>query len=114
MSSVMLSRSPNTPCFFIGSDQPVARDPELLVQRLEERNISTAFLTPAYIRYRLTTDRIAQTEQALENNRSARLNTDSRPTACFYNLTWWLSSFHPDMARFLNAWAGRAPVWLFV
>lgn len=95
---------PEYSLFFIASpDAPLGYDPAELVRRFRERRIEAKYLVPAYIEYRLTTDRIAQVGTALESNASARENRDAWPAACYYNLAWWMSSFQPRAAR----WAGR-------
>jgi spermidine synthase len=101
---------PEYEIFYIASQQR----PAVLNERLEQRGIQTRFATAQYIDYRLTTDRIPQVLKAFRENTSARINRDERPAACFYNLVYWVSSFHPQVAR-IAAKAGQASwVWMAV
>ena len=78
-------------------------DPAPLLDRLHGRNVQTAFLTDAYVKYRLTTDRIPQVTTQLDANRTAMMNRDLHPAACFYNFIWWTSALHAATARGLDA-----------
>lgn len=90
---------PEYEILYLASAQPPARDPAVLLERLRERHITTRFATPAYIEFRLTTDRISQVQRAFTGQPNAQVNRDERPVACFYNFVYWLSSFHPQAAR---------------
>ena len=99
---------PEHEIFFIASQQP----PVLLKERLEQRQIRTRFATDQYISYRLTTDRISQVFRAFQENSTAQINRDEKPIACFYSLVYWISSFHPQLAR-IAATAGQVSVgWM--
>ena len=97
---------PEHEIFYLASAQRLADRPAVLVERLHHRQIATRFATPAYLEYRLTTDRIPQVLQTFEGNSTARINCDERPIACFYNLVYWISSFHPRVAK-IAAKTGR-------
>ena len=103
---------PEHEIFYLASAQRLADRPAVLVERLHRRRIATRFVTPVYIEYRLTTDRITQVLQTFEGNSIARINRDERPIACFYNLVYWVSSFHPQVAKIV-AKAGRVSLgWM--
>lgn len=97
---------PEYEIFYLSSAQRLADHPAVLVKRLHQRQVATQFATPAYIEYRLTTDRIPQVLRAFESDSTVRINRDEQPAACFYNLVYWMSSFHPQLAR-IAAKAGR-------
>ena len=97
---------PEYEIFYLSSARRLADPPAVLVERLRQRQITTKFVTPAYIEYRLTTDRIPQVLREFEGNLTARINCDERPIACFYNFVYWMSSFHPQVAR-IAAKAGQ-------
>jgi spermidine synthase len=112
---------PEYEIFYLSSAQRLADAPAVLVDRLRQRQITTRFATPAYIEYRLTTDRIPQVLREFENDSTARINRDERPIACFYNLVYWVSSFHPQVARLAGkigripwSWMAGAAVLVFV
>lgn len=97
---------PEYEIFYLSSAQRLADRPATLVDRLRQRQIATQFATPAYIEYRLTTDRIPKVLRAFEGDSTAQINRDEQPVACFYNLVYWISSFHPQVAR-IAAKAGQ-------
>lgn len=102
---------PEYAAFFIASaDAELAYDPAPLVERLAQRGIRTAYLSAAFIEYRLTTDRNARALDAFARNRDAQVNRDLVPVACHYQLACWVSSLHPRAARWLAA-AGRIRPW---
>ncbi len=73
------------------------------IARYEARGLKTDFVIPPTIAQRLATDRIGQARAVFEANRTAQINRDGRPIACYYNFVYWLRSFHPRAAVF----AGR-------
>jgi len=83
-------------------------EPDDLIRRMAERGVAGEFLTGAYLRYRLTTDRIRQASDRLQDNRTAMQNRDLHPVACFYNMVWWTSALHPPAARWLAGAARHA------
>ena len=97
---------PEHEIFYLASAQRLVARPAVLVERLHQRQIATRFVTPAYIEYRLTIDRIPHVLQTFEGNSAARINYDERPIACFYSLVYWVSSFHSQIAK-IAAKAGR-------
>lgn len=72
--------------------------PETLQARYQARGLTTEFMIPPAIAYRLTTDRVAQTQALFARNTQARLNRDTRPVACVYSFAYWLRLFHPQVA----------------
>jgi|GEM_PF-4815010 len=75
---------------------------KLLVERFENQHLNTRFLTPALLKYRLTSDRIADTERRLETSKASP-NRDELPSGYFYCLLYFLSGFYPALSRFLTA-----------
>jgi spermidine synthase len=88
---VVLPGATNT---FIASRDRLTLDPEVLISRLEEREIRARMVTPAYIRFLYTNDRFAETRKKLEAT-AAPANTDSRPICYQYTLVIWLSKYYP-------------------
>ncbi|MFH0952937.1 MAG: fused MFS/spermidine synthase [Verrucomicrobiota bacterium] len=104
---------PEYTVFLIAS--PTARltyDPKPLIERFEQRRIEAQFIVPKYIEYRLGTDRIEQVAKAFSANTSAGANLDQRPVACFYNLLYWMSSFHSQVARIAGRAGAATGAWL--
>jgi spermidine synthase len=85
---------PGTASLFLASGKPLQRDPAVLADRLKERRIMSHFISPPYLGYILTNDRVEEIARLLEGTPSP-VNTDARP-ACYANtLVLWLSRFFP-------------------
>jgi len=98
--------------FFIASQGNLNYDPELLIQRLKERNIKNNFVTENYIEYRLTNDRIETVLTALKTNVNAKINKDWYPISYYYNFTYWISHFHSGLAKFLGFLSKIGFLWV--
>ena len=81
------------------------------IARYEARGLKTDFVIPPAIELRLTTDRIAQVREAFAANRTAQINRDSRPIACYYDFVYWLRSFHPRLAAVAGRWGEKGWPW---
>ena len=88
--------------------------PALLKERLVQRGVETRFVTDPYISYRLGTDRIPQVFRAFQENATAQVNRDGKPIACFYSLVYWISSFHPHLARIAAGTSRVSAGWMAV
>lgn len=95
---------PDCELFYLATAEPtpppVAAD---WIARYGARGLMTDFVIPPAIESRLTTDRIGHVRAAFDANRTAQINRDARPIACYYDFVYWLRSFHPRAA----AAAGR-------
>jgi len=100
--------------FFIVSDSKLSYDPEILIKRLEERNLSVGFVNSAYIEYRLTNDRVQQMLSILEKNQEAKINQDQLPISYYYNFTYWISVFYPKLGKFLLSLTKIKFIWIIV
>jgi spermidine synthase len=97
---------PEESVFFLASMGPgLTRDPEVIAGRYEERDLGNRFITEDYLRYRLTTDRIAQAEKLFAEREGARANREFWPVAYYYQSLFWLDHFYPKISR---AFAGIA------
>lgn len=72
-----------------------------MARRLEERRITTNLITGPYIDYRLQEQWLNGYEQALEKL-PLRINSDFRPLAVFYSLSYWNALFSPYLAGIFN------------
>jgi len=87
---------PGVTSTFIASNRPLTRNPALLADRFEKRNIKTRLITPAYIRYLYTNDRFFEIAKRLTTT-AAPPNTDIQPISYRYTSMIWLSKFVPQM-----------------
>lgn len=80
----------------LASRTRLERDPGLLGDRLRARGISGRLVTPEYLRYLLTNDRVEQVEKMLAGAKSPP-NTDAKP-ACYQHTAFlWLGRFIPGL-----------------
>jgi spermidine synthase len=89
---------PGAAGIIVAAKGTLPRDPDLLAARLTARDASGPLVTPAYLRYLYTNDRLAgiATELAAAN---APANCDARPVCYPYTLALWLAKFYPALAR---------------
>jgi spermidine synthase len=100
---------------YLASGSRLARDPEPLVARLQERRLRTRLVSAPYIRYLYRNDRFAQVERALESS-DAPVNTDEQPACYSYTVVLWLSKFFPGLGvmEFSDLWSAgsaRGALW---
>ena len=65
-----------------------------IMRRLEERKIRTSLFTKSYIEYRLH-ERWGQWFSRSMEKRETRINSDFRPIAVFFSLSYWNALFSP-------------------
>ena len=83
--------------FFLASDTPLVSDPSILVERLLSRRIKNRWVTPAYLKYILSTDRFSTVQQEVGMVGVGRINEDLRPICYYYDMILWLSRFYPHL-----------------
>lgn len=111
-SSVLVLAEYNV--FYIASADSVLRyDPRPLMERMISRRIDAGFVNPAFLEYRMTTDR---NQQALDQIRRAseKPNHDTKPLAMFFAVIQWLHVLHPRAAAAMERLEsfGQRPVWI--
>jgi spermidine synthase len=110
---------PGSANIFLGSWQPLCRDPSLLASRLSARNVRASLVSAPYLHYLYTNDRSREIARILASD-PAPENSDTRPICYQYTLMIWLSRFFaaaslPDpavLARWLG-WRSPGPYVLF-
>ena len=80
----------------LASKGRLVRDPEELARRLRRRAIAGRLVTPEYLRYALTNDRVAQVEGLLSGV-VVPPNTDARPSCYQQTVFLWLGQFLPGV-----------------
>ncbi len=90
---------PGATSIVLASPSPLGRDPEVYAARLAARQLATRLVTPAYVRFVLTNDRVDEIAAALARAR-VPMNRDAHPVSYRYTLALWLSKFYPAVARF--------------
>lgn len=87
---------PGTSLILLAANGAEIPDPDVLIQRLESRNIRPRLVSAPYIRYLFTNDRF-QEMQSLLNAPDVTPNTDARPVSYHYSVLIWLSKFFPEL-----------------
>ncbi|MFA6148122.1 MAG: hypothetical protein WC899_07935 [bacterium] len=80
----------------LASRGSLVRNPEELSRRLRDRGIAGRLVTPEYLRYALTNDRVEQVRRML-SGASALPNTDARPVCYRQTVLLWLGKFLPGV-----------------
>jgi spermidine synthase len=95
---------PGTANLFIASRQALPKDPDLIANLFKERRLQTRLVSPLYIKYLYTNDRLEYLSNQLATV-SISPNVDSRPSCYQFTLMIWLSKFYPGLAVYdINAW----------
>lgn len=82
----------------LGSNAPLSRDPAVLSDRLRERGIEARLVTPDYLRYLLTNDRLENVARLLAES-GAPPNSDGTPVCYRETALLWLGKFVPALER---------------
>jgi spermidine synthase len=89
---------PGTVNIFAASQNKLELNPDVLSNRLLERQLNTKIVTPQYIKYILSNDRFDQIRRLMDSTNSTELNTDNKPVCYRYTSAIWLSKFFPEYA----------------
>jgi len=94
---------PGSTVVLLASQSPLETDPQKLAARLAERSISARLVRPAYLRYLLTNDRLAEIRRTLAGAPYPP-NADARPVCYPLALSLWASRLAPSLGH----WAPQA------
>lgn len=93
---------PEDTVYFLASDGDLDfSDVKVMAARISERGLSPDFVTPDYLHYRFTNDRVQQVTTIFENSVWKVKNRDLKPLGYYFAFTRWLSQFHPWLSRIL-------------
>jgi spermidine synthase len=92
-------------------------DTNLISARINQRNIKTALLLPAYLNYRLDKKRLDWFRESM-SDATTKVNRDSAPFAVFETLVIWNKQFSTAIAHFFeffqNSDLGCAAIFVFI
>ncbi len=88
---------PGPATLITASPAPLPRSPEILIDRLRERQIMTRLISPPHIRHLFTNDRYFEMEKRVKET-DVPMNTDIRPVCYAYAAVMWLARFFPMIA----------------
>ncbi len=80
---------------FVASQQSASLtpDPQILLQRLQQRGIRTVYVSGYYLPYRMSRERVAALETQLQPSPDTRINRDFAPAAYFFDIELWSAQF---------------------
>jgi len=99
--------------FFFASNQNLIIQSEKIIERFQERKITTNFITPQWLNYHLTNDRVAQINNLLPQNKT-HANTDFYASAYLTNSLFWLKQFQPKIVEVLNNLKKLKPFYILL
>ncbi|MFH1830633.1 MAG: hypothetical protein ABH871_07650 [Pseudomonadota bacterium] len=107
---------PEESLFFIASRQDeLTYNPDILLKRFKDRAIENKYVNLPYIKYRLSTDRIAQAQGLMKEQQGVGVNRAFKPIAYYFQTLFWLDLFYPKLERafaFVAQWFW--PITIFV
>ncbi|MCK5148764.1 hypothetical protein KAR48_18565 [bacterium] len=69
---------------------------ELLISRINERQLKTQYVSEYFLPYQLSTDRVKQLNDQILTEKSTTLNTDWHPVGYLEAITYWNTQFSSD------------------
>lgn len=96
-----------TEVLFIASKNPKFFEaPNLLLEKkFEEKDIKTNFFSADYLYYRLTSEKIRQINNLINQSLSNEINTDFHPLGFYYQNNFWQTMFSFRLARIFKQFA---------
>jgi spermidine synthase len=84
-----------------------------LAVRLEERRIQTDLVSPPYLEYRLQPQWLTTYKRAVDPL-PRRINSDFRPLAVFYGLSYWNALYSPYLENLFTRTEGTRPSTIMI
>ena len=90
---------------FFSAAQPgiLTDDPQVLVRRLQDRNLQTLYVHEYFIPFRMTPDRMAQIRDLLQPLPETVVNRDFQPVAYYFGTVLWSAQFKSVYAHLLQS-----------
>lgn len=88
-----------TEILFLASKETLVDDPKIIKSRFQESKITTSFVTPDYLEYRLTSPQIKKIKAIIKNQGTEKVNLDFQPLAYFYESAFWQTIFSFKTAK---------------
>ena len=96
---------PGETIHFFGAMQPgvLTSDPQVLIARLRERELTTQYVREYFIPYRMMPDRMQQVETDLAPTASTPVNRDFAPIAYAFDVVLWSAQFKSGYVDWFRA-----------
>jgi len=90
---------PGATARFFGSMEPgiLVSDPQVLVNRIGERELALKYVRGYYLLFNLSRDRLDYFRGILETARGIRINRDLSPSCYFYDIIHWSAQYTPRL-----------------
>ena len=95
------------------SAKVLTAEPNLLIQRFQERNLTTKLLSDFHIQYRMDDEKATWFMEAISRVADVRINRDLTPSGLFYDISRWsalVSEFFGNVLKLM----GKANLWVFL
>ena len=79
----------------------ITEDPQVLISRLQSRNLHTLYVREYFIPYRMAPDRMKQVDDLLRPLEKTPVNRDFQPIAYYFGAVLWSAQFKGNYARLL-------------
>jgi spermidine synthase len=90
--------------FFAATRPDVLTDnPQTLISRLRERNLSTKYVREYFIPFRMMPDRMVQVREQLRPLSSTPVNRDFKPIAYYFDIVLWSMQFKMGYSHWFQA-----------
>ncbi len=107
---------PGNAIHFIGclSENVLSADPQIIIERLQQRNLPTVYMREYYIPFRMTPDRMDYVTEKIAQKNTQMINHDFRPIGYFYSILLWLTYFNIDLKLLLRLFDQFHPLLLLL
>lgn len=98
---------------FFGSIDPaiLISDPQVLVNRIAERNLELKYVRDYYLLFNLSQERLDYFRGILEGARGTRINRDLTPSCYFYDIVHWSAQHTPRLKKIFLFMGGIDLKW---
>jgi len=88
----------STARFFGSMDHgTLVSDPQVLVNRIRERNLALKYVRGYYLLFNLSQERLDYFRGILQSTKETRINRDLNPSCYFYDIIHWSSQYTPRL-----------------
>ncbi|MBW2309294.1 MAG: fused MFS/spermidine synthase [Deltaproteobacteria bacterium] len=92
---------PGATALFFGSMEAgtLVSDPQVLVNRIRQRNLGLKYVRDYYLLFNLSRERLTYFQGILEAAKGARINRDLKPSCYFYDIIHWSAQYTPRLKK---------------
>ncbi|MFH1847228.1 MAG: methyltransferase domain-containing protein [Candidatus Omnitrophota bacterium] len=89
-------------------------DIDILMERLQKRNIDAKYVREYYLFDKLSSERISYAVESIVKGRKIDLNTDFKPISYYYATVFWGTQFDMPFLKDLYGFVSSKNIWLLV